>query len=247
MALLFEGLKIDSIHSVILYNTNKKKWSTKNRKNHIIGLKLNGAAFHELGYQNFVISRNCIFFLNQRDDYDVQVYESGASLSIHFTTEKPIENDSFCIALENAGEIASLLHKAEFAKRTDDELTLYSHFYALCAEFERILEKTYFRKDMRMIDAKRYMDEHFTEANCLEQVVLQSGISARRFGELFRKSFDATPNRYIGTRKIERACELLESEELTVEQVAELCGFSDVYYFSKTFKKEMGVSPSRWK
>lgn len=40
---------------------------------------------------------------------------------------------------------------------------------------------------------------------------------------------------------------MLETKSLTVIEVSELCGFSDVYYFSKVFKQVCGISPSKWK
>jgi len=56
-----------------------------------------------------------------------------------------------------------------------------------------------------------------------------------------------TPNRYLVTRKVEYAKKLLLSKELSVTAVAELCGFSDVYYFSKVFRKETGIAPSLYR
>ena len=46
---------------------------------------------------------------------------------------------------------------------------------------------------------------------------------------------------------IDLAKKLLECKELSVLDVACLCGFEDIYYFSKTFKKEKGVSPLKFK
>jgi AraC-like DNA-binding protein len=40
---------------------------------------------------------------------------------------------------------------------------------------------------------------------------------------------------------------MLEMKNLTESEIAELCGFSDIYYFSKVFKQICGVPPSRWK
>jgi YesN/AraC family two-component response regulator len=48
-------------------------------------------------------------------------------------------------------------------------------------------------------------------------------------------------------KRIELAKHMLESNCLTVGEVAELCGFSDVYYFSKVFKGICGIPPSKWK
>jgi len=98
-----------------------------------------------------------------------------------------------------------------------------------------------------MNHARAYIDIHFRDASCLADAVSLSGLSARRFGELFRLNFDVTPNRYIVLRRVGYAGELLKSKSFSVSEVAEICGFCDVYYFSRVFKNETGVSPKDWK
>ena len=44
--------------------------------------------------------------------------------------------------------------------------------------------------------------------------------------------------------RIENACALIEKEHDCVKEIAFLCGFNDPLYFSKIFKKKMGISPS---
>ncbi len=245
--MFFENLRIKNVRSVLRYRPNIKKWSAKNRKYHIIGIQLNGSALHDFGYQSFVLSRNCIFFFNQRDDYDVEVLETTESFSIHFTAYEEIDTDSFCIPIANTSEIESALHRAEIAKGAGDELKLLSLVYQLCAAFERIRQKTYFPKDARMFTAKSYMDIHFKNSECLSMAIAQSGLSSRRFNDLFKSNFDTTPNRYVTARRIEHAKSMLEAENLTITEIAALCGFSDIYYFSKVFKQICGVPPSKWK
>ena len=55
-----------------------------------------------------------------------------------------------------------------------------------------------------------------------------------------------TVKRYIIQKKINYACELLLLGRYSINQIAELCNFSDVYYFSKQFKEQMGVSPTEY-
>ena len=245
--MLFENLRVKNVHSVLRYTPNIKKWSAKRRKDHIIGIQFRGEALHDFGYQKFVLSRNCIFFLNQRDDYDVEVIEQTEAFSVHFTTYEPIDTDSFCIPIANVSEIESYLHRAESAKLAGDGLKLLSIVYQLCAELERIRQKTYFPKDARMFAAKSYIDMNLKSSDCLSAAIAESGLSSRRFCDLFKQSFDTTPNRYVTVRRIEYAKSMLETQSLTVSEVAELCGFSDVYYFSKVFKQICGVPPSKWK
>ncbi len=244
----FEHIRVKEICNVLRYTPTSRHWVAKNRKNHIVGIQLSGEASHDLGYQKFVLSRNCIYFFNQRDDYEVKVSEIGEALSIHFTTYDEIDTDSFCIPVGSREEILGILRRAEqYRGRAEGDLMTMSFLYRLLGELARLREKTYFPKDRRVVAAKEYMDGHFCEKGCLSEAVSQSGITARRFSTLFKLHFDTTPNRYLVMRRIELAKQLLRVESLSVSQIAADCGFSDVYYFSKLFKKEVGVSPMEWR
>ena len=234
----FQELRIKDVHGVVIYDTNMKHWVAQNRKNHIVGIQLKGSALHTFKDNEFVISRNCI--------YSVKVYESGKAFSIHFTTYDEINTDSFCIQLPIRDEFVSILEKAKTAQDTNDDLAIMSLLYLFCAKLEHIRQKKYFPKDNRMVAAKTYIDMHYKEKSCLNLAISESNLSFRRFGELFKENFFITPNRYITHRRVEYAKTLLVSGLFSVEQIAEMCGFSDVYYFSKVFKKLTGIVPSKW-
>ena len=247
--MLFENLRIKDVHSILHYAPNIKKWSAKNRKNHFIGIMLNGSTNHKFKNQSFVLSGNCIYFFNQKDDYEAEVYEAGNAFSVHFTTYEDIETDSFSIQIDNPYEIISLLQKAEQLSCVsgNGDLSLLSTLYKLCDVFTKARQKTYFQKDMRMHIAKDYIDTNFKDADCIKYAIKQCGLSSRRFCDLFKCNFGTTPNKHLVQRRIVMAKSMLETKSLTISEVAELCGFSDVYYFSKVFKQECGVSPSKWK
>jgi AraC-like DNA-binding protein len=149
--------------------------------------------------------------------------------------------------VSNPCEIISSLQKAEKIYREGNELKLLSLIYELCDKFERLRAKPYSHRDGRMTDAKMEIDRSFAEVDCLKNVIRKSGLGDRRFRDLFREQFNITPNRYITLKKIEYAKALLSAGGVSVTEVSELCGFSDIYYFSKTFKKLCGTLPSRWK
>ncbi len=242
----FQELRVKDVHSVITYDTNSTHWVAKRRRDHIVGIQLEGSALHTFADKKFVISRNCIFFLNQKDDYSVEAYEPCRSLSIHFTTYDEIDTESFCNPMSVSDEFVSILEKAKNSQDTADDLTTLSLLYSFCAKLEHVRQKKYFPKDKRMILAKAYINLHYKEKNCLNSAISESGLTSRRFGELFRENFDITPNNYITYCRVEQAKARLSSELFTIEQVALACGFSDIYYFSKVFKKLTGVSPSKW-
>ncbi len=242
----FENMKIEHVQSVVRYSPTIKKWRTQNRTCHIIGLTLSGEAFHDFGYKQFTLTPSSVYFFNQREDYNVEVLTpSSEAFSIHFTTYEAIDVESFCIPVSVSDELLSILQKAESAK--DAPLTLMSLTYRFLAEIDRLRKKQYFPKDKRMLDAKAYIDTHFCEKNCLDIAISNSGITARRFTDLFRGNFDITPNRYITFRRMEHAKALLSTGTLSVTDVADLCGYTDIYYFSKVFKKETGISPKNYR
>lgn len=61
-----------------------------------------------------------------------------------------------------------------------------------------------------------------------------------------KKSFGMSPNKFIMQERLRHAVELLDRQTYNVTEVAYQCGFSDPKYFSKFFKKAMGMAPSEY-
>lgn len=245
----FENMKIKDIKAVVKYRSTGKGWSAVNRKDHIIGIAFSGDEIHDLGYQSFSIGEGCIYFLNQRDDFLVRVNENALSHSVHFTTDEDIDTDSFCIKLNGIGELANLLERIDREMRlgVNKMHMLYSDVYKLFSLFGDMYKKRYSHFDPRIITAVEYLDIHFCESDCLKRMYAASVLSRRHFDQLFKENFKITPNRYVTQRKVEMAKSLLTSVNLNLEEIASLCGFSDVYYFSKVFKGETGLTPSSYR
>ena len=79
----------------------------------------------------------------------------------------------------------------------------------------------------------------------IAQIATKCGVSECYFRRLFQEYSGESPVSFRQRHRIERAKQLLLSEEnFTVSEIAQELGFSDVYHFSKTFKKYCGLSPS---
>jgi len=59
-----------------------------------------------------------------------------------------------------------------------------------------------------------------------------------------KKAFGKTPHQYINRLKIAKAKEALQNNDLSISEVSDLFGFSDLAVFSKVFKKAYGHPPS---
>ena len=72
-------------------------------------------------------------------------------------------------------------------------------------------------------------------------------LSPSRYREVFKEATGLSPLEYVLRQRIHLACELIEQGDLSISQVAELCGFTDRLYFQRFFKKHTGVTPAQYR
>lgn len=94
---------------------------------------------------------------------------------------------------------------------------------------------------------KRHIVEHYTEPTDVRALAEMVGLSTVYCGALFRRSQGMTIAEYANRIRVRKAASLLEEQDHDITEIAYLCGYSDVYYFSNTFKRIMGSSPSRYR
>ena len=72
----------------------------------------------------------------------------------------------------------------------------------------------------------------------------QYGISDKYFREQFKKLYGSTPTQYLLGLRLSEAAKLISEGILDISEVAEAVGFSNIYYFSRMFKKRFLCAPS---
>ena len=104
--------------------------------------------------------------------------------------------------------------------------------------------------DQRILQAPvDYLKKHlFEPAFSLTEMYALSGVSEPYFRRIFERLYSMSPKRYVLTSRINRAINLLMTDPtLRVQDAAEAVGYTDVFHFSKTFKKETGMSPDQFR
>ena len=92
-----------------------------------------------------------------------------------------------------------------------------------------------------------YIDFHYMEPLNLEGLAARFAINKNYLSSRFHKEVGMTVTEYINSIRIRRSEELLGKTALSMQGVAEQCGFSDANYFTRTFKKINGVSPNEYR
>lgn len=94
--------------------------------------------------------------------------------------------------------------------------------------------------------AIKFIDYNYSGNISIGNVAASAGISRSHLYRLFIQHISMPPNEYLVRYRINKAASLLKTGHLTVGEAAYSTGFSDQLYFSRAFKKYMGVPPSRY-
>jgi len=95
--------------------------------------------------------------------------------------------------------------------------------------------------------ALEFIEYNYMRGISAGDVALQLSIDRTHFFRIFKAKTGVSPEQYITKYRVEKALDLLKEDRHTVTEIASLVGVSDVYYFSKLFKKNMGKSPTEYK
>lgn len=73
------------------------------------------------------------------------------------------------------------------------------------------------------------------------------GVSPSQVRRLFRRYLGASPHQWLVRERLVLAQALLVDTEEPISEIAERCGFCDVYHFGREFKRVVGISPAAWR
>ena len=93
---------------------------------------------------------------------------------------------------------------------------------------------------------KKYLSEHFSEELNLQSVADLFNVSFGHLSKCFKKVEGISFSEYLMNLRIEEAKKLLKKDYINISEVAEKVGYADPGYFSKVFKKQVGMTPKQY-
>ncbi|MDA8637221.1 helix-turn-helix domain-containing protein [Rhodospirillales bacterium] len=96
-------------------------------------------------------------------------------------------------------------------------------------------------------DCQVWIADHYSMSKPVEKMVERSGLNARTFSRRFRAATGYAPIEYVQALRIEEAKQMLETDELSNDEVGAFVGYEDPASFRRVFKRGVGLSPAAYR
>lgn len=237
----FQGLKISSIlRDLSIVGTRQMQC----RRSHGFIIKLQGITEYCAGEQTWLLEAGQILFVPKGSSYFIREVEPGYSYVVNFDCDRTCA--MYRLPVPSGMDITQPAEKLynNWCKRNP---------YTAAAELYRLLDKTAVPQYVSPTEKQllepvlSFLHQHLTEPELdISQLASLAGVSQVYLRRIFKKQHGVSPAGFVIRQRLQLAKQLLE-ENRTVNQVAAATGYRDPLYFSRLFKKHLGLSPTEYR
>ena len=117
--------------------------------------------------------------------------------------------------------------------------------FAQLAQMEH--EQKSLQKGQAWAQIKKYLDDHFTATGlCLQTMGEALGYHPKYMSSVFKQHIGMGISEYLNSLRIQHGCTMIAQGFTSIGDISAQSGFSDPQYFSKVFKKQMGLTPGQY-
>ncbi len=214
--------------------------------------------------ETFQIARDQLFFLNCMDHHFYQTEGDEIWEFCYIQFSGPCAREYYDLFHESGVKPLEAVHKEYMMQKFQDILKIPGmntrvpnlKISNLISDIltSMILEKGYIpdqkqydRYKQDMTYAISYIENHFDQNIKLEEIADFLHISKYYFIKIFKNYTGTTPYEYLINFRINTSKELLKSTQLSMDEVANRVGYPDASSFIRSFKKTVGLTPSKYR
>lgn len=198
--------------------------------------------------KSFTAREGSVVFLPKSSSYFMSVHCESCYIVIDFDFE-----DSSVVRSADCFDNPSATVRSDFERlfrvwhgsALYRESEAFSELYRIYASCLRSTMREYSKSGELYSSAMKYVLENYSsDTLTVGDIAASVGITEVHLRRIFKSRSGISPMRYVNYLRIEKAKNMLRGSNCTVSEVACISGFADPYYFSREFKRQVGLSPS---
>ena len=216
-----------------------------------------------------IIPPGVIHSIRQKDDqpcayfnilFKFSLLENDIKSPVYQTFFNPFENSPVFTPVTRKGEELNqkIIENIKFLVETRRDpfekaaLVIKSRLFLIMNELHTAPSKIPSKNKTKLSSIERlkplliYISENYESDISVEKAAEMTSLSPSHFMKFFKASLGITFVNYLNQVRIENAQILLKNSDLNVSEICEKCGFHNLSYFIRTFKKAYGVTPKKY-
>jgi len=212
-------------------------------------IKIKGKTEYCFPKETLLLEEGQILFIKKSSSYSIREVEPGYSYVVNF--DGTSENSRTTrLSFPDGTDISVEAEKMHRCWQKENVYGALSKLYGLLEKSTSSPQGYVSAQDRKRLETVEYfLNQNLTNPDLTSEALRSvSGVSAAYFRRIFKKRFGLSPVEYILKERIRLARRLLtENEKKTVSEISVSVGFRDPLYFSRVFKKQMGISPDHYR
>jgi len=225
---------------------------------------VDGEGWYKIGDKQFKVHPNEFFILpknvehaygsSENDPWSVYWVHFGGDMLTFFNEMNVVKEHLRPMIFKSNVEIFSLftkIYKALQLGYSTDNLIFanmcLSHFLTLFIYNSKHTVDIPSEKNDCVDSAISYMQKNIDGNISLDELSRVNNYSTSRFSNLFKQKTGYAPIDYFIQMKMQKACQQLDFSDKSIKAIAYTLGFDDPYYFSRRFRKVIGMSPNKYR
>lgn len=211
-------------------------------------LKLRGSTEYWDTDHSYLLEAGQILFVPKGSSYFIREVEPGYSCVINFECCDNTPSSITRLPLPAGMDITQAVEKIYYNYQKGNVYGALSGLYRILEQSAGADQYVSPREKQLLEPIVAYLQAHLTDPELdLSQLSDLAGVSNVYLRRIFKKHQGVSPAGYVIRQRLQMAQQLLLSEEKqTVAEVAAQVGYRDPLYFSRLFKKQLGMSPTEY-
>ncbi len=248
---ILSNLIINRVYSAAtIYTEKNNRLKRTDRSCWALVMKFEGETVYRVDGVDYISNKENLVILPKGLSYEWTCIEAGHFAIVEFDSD--LKHDKIlCFKVKDSKKILRMFQEIEY-KRTVKK-TMYN-MESICDCYSIILEMINSggsryapsAKQKKIAPAIEHIAKNYNKKLTNDELAEICGLSTVYFRKIFTDMFGVSPISYIQELRIKKAKGMLQSDYGSIADIALSLGYTNIYDFSRAFKKSVGISPMQY-